>query len=95
MIDPARVIMGNSFCTRKTGALAVRLNTVSKGAGVRLSIEPCSVKPAFDTMMSTTPFWALTAASRALRERSRPQFAFEQSRICSSLASDWTEAVIA
>jgi hypothetical protein len=67
-IDPPPVINGSSFCTRKTGPRAMRLNALSKCSGVMVSIEACSVKPAFDTMMSTTPFSSLTAA--ATRSRS-------------------------
>lgn len=74
MIDPARLIIGNSFYTRKTGALALRLNTLSKCAGVRLSIEPCSVKPALDTTMSTTPLSALIAAAmRSMSSKDLPR----------------------
>jgi len=68
MIDPPPVISGSSFCTRKTGARALRLNVFSKCLRVRESIKACSVKPAFETVMSTTPFSARTVA--ATRSRS-------------------------
>jgi len=35
----------------------MRLNALSKCSGVMVSIEACTVKPAFETMMSTTPFF--------------------------------------
>jgi hypothetical protein len=62
MMDPPPVISRNSFCTRKTGPRAMRLNALSKCSGVMASIVACSVNPAFETTMSTTPFSAFTAA---------------------------------
>ena len=67
MIDPPPVIRGSSFCTRKTGAFAMRLKVLSKCSSVRESIEACSVRPAFETIISTTPFSAFTAAAMPSR----------------------------